>query len=207
LLQNYGVDDQPLGAILKQYILVGHTSESSSVANAMDQFFTSVQMNDQLLQRMERSLHGSLANVESLARKGLISPTQALCLQVQDLAGLVRFHATSSDDSAPLLQALVDASHHLWVSVEALLTSILTSRFRVRDLCGWLRSAGSQVKARGTAPKSVQRENAMKRRVPQAVLERLLAVLNTKKMPDKQTGLTEQLLNMTVSVCEQLPCS
>jgi hypothetical protein len=46
LLQNYGVDDQPLGAILKQYILVGHTSDSSSVANVIDQLFTSVQMND-----------------------------------------------------------------------------------------------------------------------------------------------------------------
>ena len=54
LLANYGVDDQPLGVILKQYILVGHTSESSSVANAIDQFFTGIQMNDQLVQRMER---------------------------------------------------------------------------------------------------------------------------------------------------------
>lgn len=197
LLQNYGVDDQPLGAILKQYILVGHTSDSSSVANAMDQFFTSVQMNDQLLQRMERSLHGSLANVESLARKGLLSPTQALVLQVQELAGIVQYHATSATSD---LQKLVESGHHLWVSVEALLTSIIECRFRVRDLCGWLRSAGSQTKARGTAAQSVQRENAKKRRVPQAVLERLLAVLNTTSLPDKQTGLTEHVLHMTVSV-------
>jgi hypothetical protein len=197
LLLNYGVNDQPLGAILKQYILVGHTSDSSSVANAMDQFFTSVQMNDQLVQRMERSLHGSLANIESQARKGLLSPTQALSLQVQELAGLVQFHATTATSE---LKQLIEASHHLWVSVEALLTSMVQCRFRVRDLCGWLRSAGSQIKARGTAAQSVQRENAKKRRVPQAVLERLLTVLDTTTLPDKQTGLTEHLLNMTVSV-------
>lgn len=112
-------------------------------------------MNDQLLQWMERSLYGSLANVENLARKGLISPSQALCLHIQELAGLVQFHATSSDDSAPLLQALVDASHHLWVSVEALLTSILTSRFRVRDLCGcWLAAKrGISSQSEGHSPK------------------------------------------------------
>jgi hypothetical protein len=95
---------------------------------------------------------------------------------------------------------LIEASHHLWVSVEALLTAIVQCRFRVRDLCGWLRSAGSQIKARGTAAQSVQRENAKKRRVPQAVLERLLTVLDTTTLPDKQTGLTEHLLTMTVSV-------
>jgi predicted component of type VI protein secretion system len=196
LLQNYGVDDQPLGAIFKHYIIVGHTADSSSVANAMDQFFTSVQMNDQLVQRMERSLHGSLANVESQARKGLLSPMQALCFQIQELAGLVQFHGTGNSAS---LQALVDASHLLWIGVEGLLTAIITSRFRVRDLCGWLRSAGSQIKARGTAANSVQRENAKKRRVPEVVLERLLAVLNTLHM-EKGACLSEHLLDMKVSV-------
>jgi hypothetical protein len=71
---------------------------------------------------MERSLHGSLANVESLARKGLLSPTQALSLQVQELAGLVQFHATTVTSE---LQQLIEASRHLWVSVEALLKSIV----------------------------------------------------------------------------------
>jgi hypothetical protein len=201
LLQNYGVDDQPLGVILKQYILVGHTSESSSVANAMDQFFTSVQMNDQLLQRMERTLHGALANVESQARKCLLSPMQALCYEVHELAGHVRFHHPEADVAQPL-QDLIDASSQLWISVHTLLVSIVQGRHQVRDLCGWLRSAGSQVKARGTAPNSVQRENAKKRRVPQAVIERLLASLNTTPMKSAAAGasLSEHLLNITTSV-------
>lgn len=197
LLEKYGVDCQPIGAILRQYILLGHTSDSSSVANAMDQFFTSIQMNDQLLVRMERTLHGSLANVESLARKGLISPSQALCLQVQELAGLVQFHTTTT---ASDLHKLIDASHQLWVSVEALLTSIVECRFRVRDLCSWLRSTGSQIKARGTASKSVQRENARNRRVSQAVVERLISLLDGTWGADKQASLTERLLKMNVSV-------
>lgn len=200
LLQNYSVDDQPLGVILKQYILVGHTSESSSVANAMDQFFTSVQMNDQLLQRMERSLHGALANVEGQARKGLLSPTQALCYEIQELAGHVQFHYPGTEQPAAL-QELLHASHQLWISVQSLLLSIVQGRLQIRDLCGWLRSAGSQIKARGTASNSVQRENAKKRRVPQAVIERLLSSLNTA--PQDQvpgSSLSEHLLNITTSV-------
>jgi hypothetical protein len=206
LLQNYGVGDQPLGAVVKQFILVGHTSDSSSVANAMDQFFTSVQMNDQLLQRMVRTLYGALANVESQARKSLLSPTQALVFQVQELSGFVQFH--KNDDSTAAnnesLQELVDASQSMWVSVEYLLMNIVESRFRVRDFCGYLRHAGSEIKARGTAPQSVQRENAKKRRVPQAVIERLLSCLNTtsrkNENAEKQGSLSDHMLSSSVSV-------
>ena len=203
LLRNYGVDDQPLGSVLKQYILVGHTSDSSSVANAMDQFFTSVQMNDQLLQRMERSLHGSLANVESQARKSLLSPTQALVFQIQELSGFIQFHKSNDKDSSAL-QELVDASQFLWVCVESILKSIVESRFKVRDFCGYLRHAGSQIKAKGTAPQSVQRENAKKRRVPQAVLGRLLSYLNVDAIgeSEKQGSLSEHLLSINVLVSQ-----
>lgn len=208
LLHNYGVDDQPLGTILKQYILVGHTCESSSVANAMDQFFTSVQMNDQLLQRMERGLHSALANVESTARKSLLSPTQALCYDIQELAGHVQYHSPSSSGSKEALQQLINASHHLWISVEALILAIVKGRFLVRDFCDWLRSAGSQIKAKGTAYNSVQRENAKKRRVPQAVLERLMSTLNTAHIsdsPDNLNGVSEHVLNLPVTVRAMLP--
>jgi Anaphase-promoting complex, cyclosome, subunit 4 len=202
LLANYGVDDQPLGVILKQYILVGHTSESSSVANAIDQFFTGIQMNDQLLQRMEGSLHSALANVEGQARKGLLSPTQALCYQVQELAGYVRFHDTTRQNEEAL-QDLLTATHQLWISVHSLLLSMVQGRLHVRDFCAWLRSAGSQIKARGTALNSVQRENAKKRRVPQAVLERLLGTMNTLPI-QAGASLSEHLLKINTSVSESI---
>jgi len=196
LLQNYGVDDMPLGAVLKQYILVGHTSESASVANAIDQFFTGVQMNDQLVQRMERSLHGALANVESQARKGILSPMQALCRQVHELSGHMRYH--SPDDTAP--DDLIRTSSFLWISVHGLLFSIVEGRCLVRDFCAWLRSAGSQVKARGTAPNSVQRENAKKRRVTEAILQDLLSRLNTEPMDtNRVSSITEHLLKINTS--------
>jgi hypothetical protein len=240
LLRNYGVEvDQnvnnevtgntsitttTLSTVIKEYIMMGHVTHSSSIANAMDQFFTGVQMNDQLLQRMERSLLASMGNVESTAIGCLLRPTQALGWQIQELGGLVQFFDTAYDDAdtdgdeetisskSQLVQELVEASQQIWISVENVITSIVSGRMLVRDFCGWLRHAGSQVKARGTAPNSVQRENAKKRRVSQAIMERLVTVLNKSqkesllssstmgKAPQNQTGLSETLLNLRVTV-------
>ena len=215
LLSNYGVDE-PESEVLRQYILIGHTSASSNMANAMDQFFTGVQMNDQLLQRMERSLQGGLANVETLVRKGLISPARSLVYHVGELAGQLRFQQTTDDthDEAAI-HSLQRASEMVLLSVETLLTHIIESRFRLRDFVAWLRSTGSQVKARGTANQSVQRENAKKRRVSDAVLQRVLAYLSDDSSTDEKTlceetkpnagNLTERLLGMNVSVRLLLP--
>ena len=241
LLRNYGVEvDQnvnnevtgntsitmtTLSTVMKEYIMMGHVTHSSSIANAMDQFFTGVQMNDQLLQRMERSLLASMGNVESTAIGCLLRPTQALGWQIQELGGLVQFFDTTYDDNADivggeetissksqLVQELIEASQQMWISTESVITSIVSGRMLVRDFCGWLRHAGSQVKARGTAPNSVQRENAKKRRVSQAILERLVTVLNKSqkdsllssstmgKDQKTQTGLSETLLNLKVTV-------
>eukprot|EP00536_Pseudo-nitzschia_multiseries_P008418 jgi/Psemu1/257216/estExt_Genewise1Plus.C_2130041 len=233
LLRNYGVEVDPnsnntdttttLSAVMKEYIMMGHVTHSSSVANAMDQFFTGIQLNDQLVQRMERSLLASMANVESTAIRSLLRPTQALGWQIQELGGLVQFFDIAScndseiddesnaddirNDKCQLLQELAEGSEKLWVSVENVMTSIVTGRMLVRDFCGWLRHAGSQVKARGTAPNSVQRENAKKRRISQAVLERLVTILNNSSQKDlsvgndekHQIGLSESLLDLQVT--------
>ena len=209
--------------------MMGHVTHSSSVANAMDQFFTGVQLNDQLVQRMERTLLASMANVESTAIRCLLRPTQALGWQIQELGGLVQFFDnTSGEDSeddeeisidtantdhsrnnkSQLIQELAEGIEKLWVGVENIMTSIVAGRMLVRDFCGWLRHAGSQVKARGTAPNSVQRENAKKRRISQAVLERLVTILKKSSQKDfsggkdekHQLGLSESLLNLEVTV-------
>jgi phenylpyruvate tautomerase PptA (4-oxalocrotonate tautomerase family) len=247
LLRNYGVEvnfeakdnsnanniSTSLSTVMKEYIMMGHVNHSSSIANAMDQFFTGVQMNDQLIQRMERSLLASMANVESTAIRCLLRPTQALGWQIQELGGLVQFFynisdeddedddddnetvtstndSRSNDDKRLLVQELTDATEELWISVENVMTFIVAGRMLVRDFCGWLRHAGSQVKARGTAPNSVQRENAKKRRIAQAVLERLVTVLNKsgqrelfferKDEKQQQIGLSETLMNLKVTV-------
>jgi len=236
LLRNYGVEvdleaknsnastKTTLSTVMKEYIMMGHVTHSSSVANAMDQFFTGVQLNDQLVQRMERSLLASMANVESTAIRSLLRPTQALGWQIQELGGLVQFFDNSSCDNSEddketkfddaryckgqLIKELAEGSEKLWVSVENVMTSIVSGRMLVRDFCGWLRHAGSQVKARGTAPNSVQRENAKKRRISQAVLERLVTVLNKSSQRELSVrtdekhliGLSESLLNLQVTV-------
>jgi len=233
LLRNYGVEvDQKvnneagntsttkttLSTVIKEYITMGHVTHSSSIANAMDQFFTGVQMNDQLLQRMERSLLASMGNVESTAIRCLLRPTQALGWQIQELGGLVQFFDADLDEetscksnNSQLAQELVESSQQMWISVENLITSIVSGRMMVRDFCSWLRHAGSQVKARGTAPNSVQRENAKKRRTSQAILEQLVTVLNKSqkdtllsssimgKDQTNQIGLSETLLNLKVT--------
>ena len=227
LLRNYGVEvNEPkdgssnttttLSNVMKEYIMMGHVNHSTSIANAMDQFFTGIQMNDQLVQRMERSLLSSMANVEATAIRCLLRPTQALGWQIQELSGLVQFFSNieqtddgiQTTDSADLenkshlVQDLMDATEQLWISVENVMTSIVAGRMLVRDFCGWLRHAGSQVKARGTAPNSVQRENAKKRRITQDVLERLVAVLNKsgREKVSEGIGLSETVLDLKVTV-------
>jgi hypothetical protein len=195
LLKNYGVEE-PVGAVLRKFILVGHTSASSDLANAMDQFFTGVQMNDQLLKRMESSLHGALGNVETAIRRQIIAPARALVYAVQELAG-------NKD-----CQALQEMCDWCLISSQYLLTQIVDSRHRIQEFVSWLRSAGSQTKARGTAEGSVQRENAKSRRVSQVLLQRLLSYLERgNSTGDVSTGgmpLTERLLGMNITVSMSL---
>jgi hypothetical protein len=207
LLTNYGVQES-IPLVFRQYILVGHSHANSNLANAMDQFFTSVQMNDQLLQRMERSLQGAVAGVETKVRQQLVAPAKALVWMVSELSSLLKYQYDDTS-SVHLLEDLQQSSEWVLVSAELLLTQVLEGRFRLDDFGKWLRSIGSQIKARGTAPASAQRENAKKRRVPQVVVQRMLQYLETNKSADSessatsakhQLALTERLLGMTVSV-------
>jgi hypothetical protein len=226
LLTNYGVQES-IPQVFRQYILVGHSHANSNLANAMDQFFTSVQMNDQLLQRLERSLQGAVASVETKVRQQLVAPAKALVWMVSELTSLLKYH-DDNDNSVQQQQRqqhlddLQQSSEWVLVSAELLLTHVLEGRFRLDDFGKWLRSTGSQIKARGTAPTSAQRENAKKRRVPQVVVQRMLQYLETNinnnnnnkraqhsesnanataaAAAKNQLPLTERLLGMTVSV-------
>ena len=46
LLKNYGLDQEPVPKLLAQYILLGHAACTEDLSNAMDQFFTSMPMNE-----------------------------------------------------------------------------------------------------------------------------------------------------------------
>ena len=195
LLKDYGVD-LDMRSVLVQYIVVGHTSVSADLSNAIDQFFTGVQMNDQLVTRMERSLQAAIANVETTARSFLLGPARALAYHAGELLGLAR--CTSSLLSEEAAQKTHDSCAVLLTTVEYTVTQLVEARFRLRDFVAWLRNAGSEVKARGTAPNSAQRENAKKRRVPKATVGRILKYLQTDTY--QSTSVTETLLGIPVTV-------
>ena len=199
LLQSYGLveseDDSTASSIrrlLVQYILSGHTRSAPNLSNAMDQFFTGVQMNDQLIQRMEASLTVAVANVEVQVRQNLLSPAQALLYQVSS-SQLLNCQLVSTTD----LQRWQSYCEILLQSTQMALTALIEARFRMRDYVAWLRSTSAQIKARGTAPNSARRENAKKRRVPDRVVQRMLTYLQQSKgLSNGNTTTTEDILNL-----------
>lgn len=125
---------------------------------------------------MDRSLTVAIANVESSLRQ-ILAACQAILVQVDVLAGIS--HATSTPGllPTPLVTPLHQAAQRLVISAEACVTALVASRFRIRDWVAWMRATGSAIKARGTAPKSAQRENAKKRRLKDSTLQRVLEYL------------------------------
>jgi hypothetical protein len=190
LLKNYDVS-KDVCTVLHEYILVGSV-EDDPVTSALEQFFSNVQMNDQLIQRLERSLVGAVANVETLARRGLLSPAKSLAYEAGDLQCEPLIDAKSTVD-------LQRATHLLVLSAEDVVARIVEARFRLRDLVSWLRSIGSQIKTRGTAPGSGQRENAKKRRVPHEVTERMASYLQGGGGVQGD-GITESLIGISITV-------
>jgi Anaphase-promoting complex, cyclosome, subunit 4/Anaphase-promoting complex subunit 4 WD40 domain len=187
-------------SLLVQYVLSGHTRTAPTLSNAVDQFFTGVQMNDQLLQRMGQSLAGAIANIESVVRKQLVAPATALVYEIDQLYGISAYRSDVLSTEATL-QLLHDAQQ-LYLVVGATLTVLIDARSRIRDFVAWLRCTGAIIKARGTAMNSVQRENAKKRRVSESVIRKLLSYLQDHESDAEvrrvivNGGITETLLHL-----------
>ena len=197
VIRSYGGDPSNLSSILIDYIMMGSATEH---APALEQFFTGVQMNDQLVVRMEKSLHNALANIEAMTRQKLLSPARSLVYDVSELYGL-------DDDLLPDTMPLHKVVRILLLSCEHVVAQIVQTRFLVQNLVSWLRSTGAAVKARGTATGSVQQQNARKRRVSSDVVDRIVACLQVAKSnslsPSASGSATETLLGskVTVSLC------
>jgi Anaphase-promoting complex, cyclosome, subunit 4/Anaphase-promoting complex subunit 4 WD40 domain len=186
-----------LRSILVHYILSGHTRTAPTLSNAVDQFFTGVQMNDQLLQRMGQALSSAVASIESSVRKQLVAPASALVHEIDQLYGLSahRPDLLLTDDALELLHS----AQKLFLIAGGTLTNLISARGRLRDFVAWLRYIGANIKARGTAANSVQRENAKKRRVTESVVRKLLFYLKEEHEGghmDSPGGLTETLLHL-----------
>jgi Anaphase-promoting complex, cyclosome, subunit 4/Anaphase-promoting complex subunit 4 WD40 domain len=195
LLVDYGLSDD-LRSNLCHYLLSGQSS-SSQISSAMDQFCTGVQMNDQLLMRMERSLQVAMAHVETLVRRNMVSPALALVWEAQELQSLALY--------APYLfslHSLGQNAQDLLVAAEAALLELVDARSRLKDFVAWLQGTAARIKARGTARTSVQQDQARKRRVPQAVVERVLQYFQPSKVEKSgpaSASLTERVLNISFS--------
>jgi hypothetical protein len=209
---------------LLKYILGGHSSRSSDCSNAMDQFFTHPMMNDQLLVRLFRSVEANVAGVESLFRKKILAPCRSFLFDVEELHGLGKAmnrerkyecggspSGTQTDDqfldSLPALmdddtcERLCEAAKIFYLVAEQCAFQIVEMRYRLECLTKWIRATASQVKARGTAADSVQRENARKRRVPDQIVQKVATFLSTPLISascelGQKRGLTESVLGI-----------
>jgi hypothetical protein len=189
ILKKYGVHSS-VSSVLFKHILIG---KSSDHFNALEQFFSGVQMNDQLFVRMEKTLHNGLANVETLMRSVLRAPALSLALEVNQLYGL-------DDELLPRTQDLILRVRNLLHSIEHIMLRIVEARFRLRDVCAWFRSAASEIKAIGSAPDSVERDNARKRRVSQELLNRVTDYFQQPNILDGGQSPTEALIHSYVAV-------
>jgi Anaphase-promoting complex, cyclosome, subunit 4 len=195
LLKDYGVEPD-LRTVLRHYILVGNTTSSQDIGSAIEQFFTGVQMNDQLVTRMERSLQAAIANVETTARSFLLGPARALAFHAGELLGLARFAPSLLSPEAA--QRTLDLCGVLLTTAEYTLTKIVEARFRLQDFIAWLRAKGSEIKAKGTALNSAQSDNAKKRRVSQATVDKMLMYLRSESY--QSNSVVERLLGIPLTV-------
>lgn len=183
-LSKYGIST-PLNTILLRCIVIGPADES--ISSALDQAFTSVHMNDQLLVRMEKTFKGAVANVESMARSGLLAPSRSLVYDVTQLVGL--------GNKGGL--ALLESTRALYMSMELLLHQIVDARGRLQDLITWLRGTAAHTKAKGTASDSVQQENSRKRRPAHVVSQRMVTYLGNGAGECDST--TETLIGLDIT--------
>jgi hypothetical protein len=106
-----------------------------------------------------------------------------------------------NDEDGMLLSAkhsmrCLQQAEGLLLTVERTLVQLLEARIRLRDWVAWLRAVGAQIKARGTAPQSARHENARKRRVPDAVVQRLLRYLSESSGDEASDHTTESILHL-----------
>lgn len=204
VLVDYGcLSDEPeneaaLRHLLVRYIVLG--PQCPELGNAIDQFFTGNQMNDQLVIRMERSLQSALANIQETVRTKIVEPARRLIEECQTIWGLT----TTSELFAPcqlLANYLLESSFQVWTAAQQCQAKLSQDRKRLtEDWVPWLRSIAAQIKANGTAVQSVQRQNAAKRRVGDQVLKRVISYLkegngDTTCINDERTA-TEHMLNL-----------
>mmetsp|Transcript_9209 Transcript_9209/g.17790 ORF Transcript_9209/g.17790 Transcript_9209/m.17790 type:complete len:1083 (+) Transcript_9209:64-3312(+) len=171
---------------LLRFILSGQSTISGEVSNAFDQFFTGATFHDQLFQREARGIDAGVASVEGNLRNNVLTPVRALVYETEELYGMAKARGCKANET-PLLDPqcalrLYTSARILYLTLERCLAAVVEARSRVNDFLAWIRGTASQVRARGTASDSVQRQNARDRRVPNGVLQRVSDFLSLPMM-------------------------
>jgi hypothetical protein len=170
LLKNYNVASErgaeSIRAELVRFILSGRSTVVGDASNALDQFFTRPDMHDALLTREASGIKASVASIESKLRAGVHREIRALVYDVEELYGVIK--ASEVTASCTLVNGemalrLYNSSRILFLTCERFLAYIVEARSRINDFLAWMRGTVSEVRARGTAADSIQRQHARER--------------------------------------------
>lgn len=198
---------------LLRFILSGRSTISGEASSAFDQFFTGATFHDQLFQREARGIEAGVASLEGNLRNTVLTQVRAIVYETEELYGMAKARGYKANET-PLLDPecalrLYTSARILYLTLERCLAAIVEARSRVHDFLAWIRGTASQVRARGTASDSVQRQNARDRRVPNGVLQRVSDFLSLPMMRTcREAGvktkiarkLTECVIGAPVSV-------
>ena len=157
--------------------------------------------------------------VEGTLRSRVLSHIRAVVYETEELYGLARTHwcigISSSLIDPDMALRLYTSARMLFLTFERCLAHVVEARSRLHDFFAWIRGTASQIRARGTAADSIQRQNARDRRVPNGVLQRVADFLSMPMMsacknndkggvPCDQRNLTECIIGVPISVRSRL---
>ena len=167
-----------------------------------------------VFQREMKSVEASVGSMEAKLRSKILAPIRALVYETNELYGIARSRDSNAQRSTLIdpeeALRLYTATRILFLAFERCLSHVVEARGRLHDLLAWIRGTASQVRARGTAMDSIQRQNARNRRVPGGVIRRVSNFLSSAMMSaakdtpelvfDQQRHLTECVIGVPLSV-------
>ena len=211
LLRQYGIlshgSPATVRAELLNYMILGNCSTNiEGSAEALIQFFAN--LSEFALLRMAKTVESGIASVESRIRSSILSSAQALVYAASELYGLARSSAGYSCEGEHFLkkhqaQQALHVSERLCIMTDQCLADIVRVRHSVRDMFAWMVWEVLCVKAEGTALDSHERKQAISKRPPQVVHNRVAAIFSDARSledPLGKRGETENILGIHLSV-------
>eukprot|EP00804_Cyclotella_cryptica_P004215 CCRYP_014573-RB/>CCRYP_014573-RB protein AED:0.05 eAED:0.05 QI:149/1/1/1/0.5/0.6/5/940/781 len=167
---------------LLRFILSGRSTVVGDASNALDQFFTRPDMHDQLLIKEANGIKASIGSIEAKLSSSVQSQIRAIVYEIEELYGLVRAQECTVTDSIliepDMALRLYSSSRILFLTFERFIAHVVKARSRLNDFLAWIRGTATEIRARGTAADSIQRQHARDRRCPHGVVCRITDILS-----------------------------